>query len=61
LAIYRDQTFAERRDSANAAKKALLEKFKSKPTADDPAVLAKQAERKAIPKLAPYARPRRRA
>lgn len=48
MAIYRDQTFAERRDTANAAKKALLNKFKSKPAADDPAVLAKQAERKAI-------------
>jgi len=48
LAIYRDQTFAERRDSANAAKKALLAKFKSKPAADDPAVQAKQAERQAI-------------
>lgn len=48
MAIYRDQSFAERRDTANAAKKALLEKFKNKPAADDPAVLAKQAERKAI-------------
>lgn len=48
MAIYRDQSFAERRDAANAAKKALLERFKSKPAADDPAVLAKQAERKAI-------------
>jgi len=48
LAIYKDQTFAERRDAANAAKQALLERFKSKPAADDPAVLAKQAERKAI-------------
>lgn len=48
MAIYKDQTFAERRDAANAAKQALLERFKSKPAADDPAVLAKQAERKAI-------------
>lgn len=48
MAIYRDQTFAERRDSANAAKKALLERFKAKPSADDPEVLARQAERRAI-------------
>lgn len=48
MAIYRDHTFAERRDSANAAKKALLDKFKAKPSADDPAVIARQEERKAI-------------
>ena len=48
MAIYRDQSFAERRDAANSAKKALLERFKSKPAPDDPAVAAKQAERKAI-------------
>jgi Family of unknown function (DUF6481) len=48
LAIYKDQTFAERRDAAIAAKRALLDKFKQKPSADDPAVLAKQEERKAI-------------
>lgn len=48
MAIYKDMTFAERRDSANAAKKALLEKFKTRPAADDPEQLAKQAERKAI-------------
>lgn len=48
MAIYKDQSFAERRDSANAAKKALLAKFKSRPAEDDPAVIARQAERKAI-------------
>ena len=48
LLIYRDKSFAERRTAAIDAKKALLEKFKSKPAPDDPAVLAKQAERKAI-------------
>ncbi len=48
MAIYKDQTFAERRDSANAAKQALLERFKTRPAADDPAVIARQAERKAI-------------
>ena len=48
LLIYRDKSFAERRTAAIEAKKALLEKFKAKPAPDDPAVLAKQAERKAI-------------
>jgi hypothetical protein len=48
LAIYREKDIFERRNAANEAKKALLERFKSKPAADDPAVLAKQAERKAI-------------
>lgn len=48
MAIYRDQSFAERRDSANAAKKALLDKFKAKPADDDPEVIARRAERKAV-------------
>ena len=48
LLIYRDKSFAERRTAAIEAKKALLEKFKAKPAPDDPAVLAKQAERQAI-------------
>jgi hypothetical protein len=48
LLIYRDKSFADRRNAASEAKKALLEKFKAKPAPDDPEVLAKQAERKAI-------------
>lgn len=48
MAIYKEKGFAERRQNADEARKALLEKFKSKPAADDPEVLAKQAERKAI-------------
>ena len=48
MAIYREKDIFERRNAANEAKKALLERFKAKPAADDPAVLAKQAERKAI-------------
>jgi hypothetical protein len=48
LAIYREKDIFERRNAANEAKRALLERFKSKPAADDPAVLARQAERKAI-------------
>lgn len=41
-------TFNDRRDEAAAAKKALVERFKARPPADDPAVLARAAERKAI-------------
>lgn len=48
MAIYREKDIFERRDAANAAKRAMLEKFKAKPAADDPEVLARQAERKAI-------------
>ncbi|TIV63370.1 MAG: hypothetical protein E5V86_18995 [Mesorhizobium sp.] len=48
MAIYREKDIFERRNAANEAKKALLARFKAKPAADDPAVLARQAERKAI-------------
>lgn len=45
---YKEGKFSDRAATAAAAKKALVEKFKAKPPADDPAVLARQAERKAI-------------
>lgn len=48
MAIYREKDFTERRNAANEARKALLERFKAKPSPDDPAVQAKMAERKAI-------------
>ena len=48
MAIYREKDIFERRNAANEAKRALLERFKAKPAADDPVVLARQAERKAI-------------
>ena len=41
-------TFEDRRTAAADAKKALLERFKSRPPADDPQVLARAAERRAI-------------
>ena len=47
MAIYKEKGFADRRQAANEAKKALLEKFKSKPSLDDPEVAARMAERKA--------------
>lgn len=48
VAIYREKDFNERREAALEAKKALLQRFKAKPAADDPAVIARQQERSAI-------------
>ena len=48
MAIYREKDIFERRNAANDAKKALLERFKARPAEDDPAVLARKAERQAI-------------
>ncbi len=48
MASYREKDIFERRNAANEAKKALLDRFKTRPAADDPAVLARQAERQAI-------------
>ena len=42
------QDFNERRVAAANAKKALVEKFKARPGPDDPAVIARQEELKAI-------------
>jgi hypothetical protein len=43
-----DKSQTERRSDAAAAKRAMLQKLKSMPGPDDPAVIARQAERKAI-------------
>jgi hypothetical protein len=40
--------FSDRQTTATEARKALLEKFKSRPTEDDPEVIARKAERLAI-------------
>ncbi len=48
MAIYREKDIFERRNAANEAKKALLERFKARPAEDDPAVLARKAERQAV-------------
>jgi hypothetical protein len=48
MSAYKDNNFNDRRDTAANAKKALLERFRAQPRPDDPAVLARQAERKAI-------------
>lgn len=48
MAIYREKDFTERRNAAVEAKKALLERFKSRPSEDDPEVIARKQEREAI-------------
>lgn len=44
----KDQKFDERASTSVAAKQAMLERFKSRPPADDPAVLARRAERESV-------------
>lgn len=44
----KNQSFQDRRAAAEAAKSALLEKFKARPASDSPEMLAKQAERARI-------------
>ena len=43
-----DKTMAERRSDAAAAKQAMLRKLQERPGPDDPAVIARKAERAAI-------------
>jgi hypothetical protein len=45
---FKNTSFNERLDAAAKAKKAALEKFRDKPGLDDPAVVARQAERQAL-------------
>jgi hypothetical protein len=48
MGAFKDNIYSERAAASANAKKALLEKFKAKPPPDDPAVLARAAERQAI-------------
>jgi hypothetical protein len=48
MAAFKGSTFKDRAEAAAAAKKALLEGFRKRPPADDPAVLARIAERRAV-------------
>ncbi len=41
-------SFADRQASSTAAKKALLERFKARPRADDPVMIQRRAEREAV-------------
>jgi regulator of protease activity HflC (stomatin/prohibitin superfamily) len=48
LAKFSFNNYTDRQTAATEARKALLDKFKNRPTEDDPAVLARKAERAAI-------------
>ena len=48
MAAFKGSTFKDRAEAAASAKKALLEAFKKRPPADDPAVQARIAERRAV-------------
>jgi hypothetical protein len=48
VAGFKDNNFNDRKTTAANAKKALIEKFRQKPAADDPAVLARIAAQKAL-------------
>src|SRR3954451_10315440 len=45
---FREPGFSDRQKAAQEARKNLLNKFKSQPGPDDPAVVAKRAEREAL-------------
>ena len=45
---FREPGFADRQKAAQDARKNLLNKFKSQPGQDDPAVVARRAEREAL-------------
>lgn len=44
----RGTKFADRIEDSASAKQAMLERFKSRPPADDPSVIARAAERKSV-------------
>jgi hypothetical protein len=48
LPASKHDTFADRQSTAASAKQALLEKFRTRPAADDPAEIARRAERARI-------------
>jgi hypothetical protein len=48
MAGFKGGLYSERASASADAKKALLEKFKAKPPADSPEMLARAAERRAI-------------
>jgi hypothetical protein len=48
MAAFKGSTFKDRAETAAAAKKALLEAFKTRPAADDPVVVARQEARRAV-------------
>src|SRR3954447_9105092 len=53
MAAFKGSTFKDRAETAAAAKKALLEAFKTRPSPDDPAGQARHAERLAVAQARP--------
>ena len=45
---FKEPSFTDRRNAAQEARKSILNKFRSQPGPDDPAVKARQAEREAL-------------
>jgi hypothetical protein len=48
LSNFKEPEFHERQNAAAAARRAMLEKYRTRPGPDDPAVQRRQAEREAI-------------
>ena len=48
MPVFKGESFQDRQAAVIEARKALLEKFKSRPGPDDPAVKAREAERRAV-------------
>ena len=48
MAHFKDDDFAQRRDAADKAKKAMLERFRARPGESDPATIEKKAARVAV-------------
>lgn len=46
--MLKDHKFTERASTSTAAKQAMLERFKARPSPDDPEVVARKAEREAV-------------
>ena len=48
MSFAKQNSFDDRRQNSAAAREAMLNRFRARPAGDDPAVLARQAERRAI-------------
>ena len=48
MSAHKNKSFGDRLKTAGEAKQALLDKFRARPAADDPAVVEKQAARQAV-------------
>ena len=48
MARFNDNDFSRRRETADKAKKALLERFRAQPSEDDPATIARKAAQLAV-------------